>query len=436
MTELLQGLIRDRHDEPAGQRDRCRGAPARVPRGRAASSASSTRGCPERANLVARIPGRGDGPAARSSSRTRTSCSPTRRSGAPTRSAASCATGEVWGRGALDMKGQVAASAVAIASLAREGLRAARRPDLRRDRRRGGGRRLRRAVALRGASRRGSLRLPASTRAPATGRARRQAVLHLLDAEKMSAPFRPARARTQRPRVDAGDRGQRARQGGAADRRRSARTSRSRQLDARGRGDASKRSPVAAPTSPEEALERARAASPLLAEMVEPLLSMTLSPTMARRRRSGTSSRPSATSRSTAGSCRGMTTDDAERDRPRGARRRRLRARVARGARRHALADRDAAVGRGRVAGSRRSTRGEAGADLRRRLHGQPLDPRGVRHGRVRVLPVARDGPRDGRAPDPLRRRARARSRTSSSASSFLRHAAERCWRAGCGIRL
>ena len=29
--------------------------------------------------------------------------------------------GEVWGRGALDMKGQVAAEAVAIASLAREG---------------------------------------------------------------------------------------------------------------------------------------------------------------------------------------------------------------------------------------------------------------------------------------------------------------------------
>src|SRR5205814_2749196 len=29
--------------------------------------------------------------------------------------------GEVWGRGALDMKGQVAASAVAIASLARDG---------------------------------------------------------------------------------------------------------------------------------------------------------------------------------------------------------------------------------------------------------------------------------------------------------------------------
>ena len=33
--------------------------------------------------------------------------------------------GEVWGRGALDMKGQVAASAVALASLAREGFRPA-----------------------------------------------------------------------------------------------------------------------------------------------------------------------------------------------------------------------------------------------------------------------------------------------------------------------
>ena len=48
--------------------------------------------------------------------------------------------GEVWGRGALDMKSQVAANAVAIASLAREGFQPRRRPDLRRDRRRGGGR--------------------------------------------------------------------------------------------------------------------------------------------------------------------------------------------------------------------------------------------------------------------------------------------------------
>jgi acetylornithine deacetylase/succinyl-diaminopimelate desuccinylase-like protein len=33
--------------------------------------------------------------------------------------------GEVWGRGALDMKSEVAANAVAIASLAREGFRRA-----------------------------------------------------------------------------------------------------------------------------------------------------------------------------------------------------------------------------------------------------------------------------------------------------------------------
>ena len=60
------------------------------------------------------------------------------------------------------------------------------------------------------------------------------------------------------------------------------------------------------PTSPADALERARAVAPLLAEMVEPLLSMTLSPTDDRpRRRSGTSSRRSATSPSTAACFRG-----------------------------------------------------------------------------------------------------------------------------------
>ena len=76
-------------------------------------------------------------------SRTPTSFPPTRASGAPTRSAASSATAIVWGRGALDMKGQVAASAVAIATLAREGWRPRRRPPLRRGGRRGGRRRLR-----------------------------------------------------------------------------------------------------------------------------------------------------------------------------------------------------------------------------------------------------------------------------------------------------
>ena len=51
---------------------------------------------PERANLVARIPGRGDGPRLLSS-RTRTRCSPIRPSGASTRGRASCATARSGG---------------------------------------------------------------------------------------------------------------------------------------------------------------------------------------------------------------------------------------------------------------------------------------------------------------------------------------------------
>ena len=75
---------------------------------------------PERANLVARIPGRGDGPSLALLSHTDVVLA-----------AASewerdpfggeLVGDEIWGRGALDMKGEVAASAVALATLAREG---------------------------------------------------------------------------------------------------------------------------------------------------------------------------------------------------------------------------------------------------------------------------------------------------------------------------
>ena len=85
--------------------------------------------------------------------------------------------GEIWGRGALDMKGQVAASAVAIASLAREGFRARRRPDLRGGGRRGGRRRLRAAVALQRAPGGGSRRVRAQRGRRRPARARRAAVL-------------------------------------------------------------------------------------------------------------------------------------------------------------------------------------------------------------------------------------------------------------------
>ncbi|HKP16905.1 MAG TPA: M20/M25/M40 family metallo-hydrolase [Gaiellaceae bacterium] len=79
---------------------------------------------PERANLVARIPGRGDGPRLLLLSHTDTVLAdPAEWSVDPW--SGELRDGHVWGRGALDMKGQVAASAVTIASLAREGFRPA-----------------------------------------------------------------------------------------------------------------------------------------------------------------------------------------------------------------------------------------------------------------------------------------------------------------------
>jgi acetylornithine deacetylase/succinyl-diaminopimelate desuccinylase-like protein len=75
---------------------------------------------PERANLVARIPGRSGGPRLLLLSHTDTVLAdPTEWSVDPW--SGELRDGHVWGRGALDMKGQVAASAVAMASLAREG---------------------------------------------------------------------------------------------------------------------------------------------------------------------------------------------------------------------------------------------------------------------------------------------------------------------------
>ena len=117
---LLQELIRLEHRQPARERDARRPSCCAATWSRSASSASCTRAC-----RSGRTSWRGSAGAATGrgccSSRTRTRCSPIRPSGRSTRGRASFATAQVWGRGALDMKGQVAASAVAIASLAREG---------------------------------------------------------------------------------------------------------------------------------------------------------------------------------------------------------------------------------------------------------------------------------------------------------------------------
>jgi acetylornithine deacetylase/succinyl-diaminopimelate desuccinylase-like protein len=79
---------------------------------------------PERANLVARIPGTGDGPTLLFLSHTDVVLADAAEWSADP-FGGELRDGEVWGRGALDMKGQVAASAVAIASLARDGFQPA-----------------------------------------------------------------------------------------------------------------------------------------------------------------------------------------------------------------------------------------------------------------------------------------------------------------------
>jgi len=76
---------------------------------------------PERANLVARIPG-GDGPSLLFLGHTDVVLADPAEWSVPPFSG-ELRDGMVWGRGALDMKSQVAASAVAVASLAREGHR-------------------------------------------------------------------------------------------------------------------------------------------------------------------------------------------------------------------------------------------------------------------------------------------------------------------------
>ncbi len=75
---------------------------------------------PKRANLVARIPGRGGGPRLLLLSHTDTVLAdPAEWTVDPW--SGDLRDGHIWGRGALDMKDQVAASAVTLASLAREG---------------------------------------------------------------------------------------------------------------------------------------------------------------------------------------------------------------------------------------------------------------------------------------------------------------------------
>ncbi len=122
VTRLLQELIRIDTVNPPGKETRA----AELLRGYLEENGVE---CelyarePERANLVARIPG-GNGPRLALISHTDTVLAdPAEWDRDPW--GGELVDGEVWGRGALDMKGEAAASAVAVASLAREGFRPA-----------------------------------------------------------------------------------------------------------------------------------------------------------------------------------------------------------------------------------------------------------------------------------------------------------------------
>jgi acetylornithine deacetylase/succinyl-diaminopimelate desuccinylase-like protein len=119
VTELLQGLIRIDTTNPPGNET----AAAELLRDflvDAGVECELYAKVPERANLVARIPGRGDGPTLLFLSHTDVVLADASEWNADP-FGGELRDGEIWGRGALDMKGQVAAEAVAIASLAREG---------------------------------------------------------------------------------------------------------------------------------------------------------------------------------------------------------------------------------------------------------------------------------------------------------------------------
>jgi acetylornithine deacetylase/succinyl-diaminopimelate desuccinylase-like protein len=120
VTDLLQRLIRVDTTNPPGNET----AAAELLREYLEASGVACEliaKVPERANLVARIPGDG-GPSLLFLSHTDVVLADPAEWSVPPFSG-ELRDGEVWGRGALDMKGQVAANAVAIASLAREGFR-------------------------------------------------------------------------------------------------------------------------------------------------------------------------------------------------------------------------------------------------------------------------------------------------------------------------
>src|SRR5213083_2645784 len=276
VTELLQGLIRIDTTNPPGNE----AAAAELLRDYLEDSGVECElyaKIPERANLVARIPGVAEGPKLLFLSHTDVVLAdPAEWAADPF--GGELRDGEVWGRGALDMKGQVAASAVAIASLAREGFEP--RGDLiyaaTADEEVGAGFG---AQWLCGAHP-GAVRADFCVNEGAGDRLRLDgnAFYACSVSEKMSAPFRlRVRGRSGHASMP-----------GIAD---NALVKAAPLITALGEHVPEQHltPEVEAlleavtgerPASPREALERARAIGEFFAEMVEPLLSLTLAPTM------------------------------------------------------------------------------------------------------------------------------------------------------------
>jgi acetylornithine deacetylase/succinyl-diaminopimelate desuccinylase-like protein len=121
VVELLRELIRVDTSNPPGNES----AAAELLRGYledAGVECALYTKVPGRANLVARIPGTGGAPSLALLSHTDVVPADAQEWSVDP-FAGDLGDGFVWGRGALDMKGQVAASAVAVATLAREGWR-------------------------------------------------------------------------------------------------------------------------------------------------------------------------------------------------------------------------------------------------------------------------------------------------------------------------
>ncbi len=122
VTALLQALIRiDTVNPPGNERHAAEALQAYLARNGVTGELLAR--VPERANLVARIPG-GDGPSLLLMAHTDTVLADPGEWGRDPWSG-DLVDGEVWGRGALDMKGHAAAAAVAVASRARAGVRPA-----------------------------------------------------------------------------------------------------------------------------------------------------------------------------------------------------------------------------------------------------------------------------------------------------------------------